>query len=191
MVTGETGGPAFSAAFVARPQKLFSAFSGVAALAVVPSSVALSAPKALSVRFERVIVDAAPPISRTPAACGRLALFVAEFGVGAPVPWTRLALIVVSEIATDEPAVTRTPSCPKVGPTVVGVMAEQLPGRLSAGVAPTPPRMYGGGVGELKAVHCVRPTIWLPMITPEFTTGSPVSGGVSPVAESIRTPILL
>ena len=137
------------------------------------------------------MLDAPAPISRTPAPSARFALLVAELYVGAPVPWTRLPLIVESVIATVDPAVTRTPSCPNVGPDVVGPTVEQLPGSCRSGVALAPPRTYGGGDGVLNAEHWVRPTIWSPVSCAALTRVEAISGGVSFVAESIRTPTRL
>ena len=104
-------------------------------LLATPSAVVLRTPKALSAILLSVIEEAAAPTNRTPAPRRRFALFSAWlpsgygslFGVGAktlaigaPSPCTRFDATVSSDICTDAPAVTRTPSWPKSGPVVSG-----------------------------------------------------------------------
>src|SRR5215211_1224520 len=108
---------------------------GVAALLAAPFSVVLRTPNALSTMLLVVIDDAAAPTRRTPAPRRRLPLFSAWFpsgygsllgvgantlATGAPPPWTKFDETVSSDIWTDAPAVTRTPSCPNSGPVVSG-----------------------------------------------------------------------
>jgi hypothetical protein len=111
---------------------LFCAATGVAVLLLSPSSVVFRTPNALSVRLLCVTDEAAAPTRRTAAPSRRFWLFSAWlpfgngslFGVGlstvpmgACSPWTKFEVIVLPEICTDAPAVTRTPSWPKSGPT--------------------------------------------------------------------------
>src|SRR3954471_19794281 len=114
LVAGEIAGPGLTArAVVRRPHQLFSAFTGAAVLAVVPSSWTLKTPYELSVRLSRWNTDAAPPIRRTAAALFRFSLLTdVPPRFGAPVPWTRFCEIVLSVIVALEPAVMRTPSWP-------------------------------------------------------------------------------
>ena len=114
---------------------MFWARTGVAVLAVVPSRVVLRTPNALSVMLLAEIVDAAAPTRRTPPPSCRFWFpsawlpvgYGSLFGVGAntlpigaPVPCTRLDDTVSPDICTEAPAVTRTPSWPKSGPSVSG-----------------------------------------------------------------------
>ena len=100
-----------------------------------PLSVVLRTPNALSVTLLCVTDEAAAPTRRTPAPRRRFWLFSAWlpnangslFGVGAktlPIgafaPCTRFEEIVVPVTWIEAPAVTRTPSWPKSGPTYSG-----------------------------------------------------------------------
>ena len=100
---------------------------------------------------------------------------------GAPVPCTRLDVTVSPDICTDAPAVTRTPSWPKSGPSVSGsggwIPVAPLPEAwqspsITVGFA-TP---AGGWVGSLKFWQELRPAIWsfvrtARMLTPDGVTG--------------------
>src|SRR5262249_54733004 len=121
---------------VRTPHQSFCALTGVAVLLPCPSSVVLRTPNALSVMLLCVTDEAAAPTRRTAAPSRRFWSFsawlptayvvpVAPFvqagagevidATGAPAPCTRFEVIVVPEISTDAPAVTRTPSWPKFG----------------------------------------------------------------------------
>jgi len=131
-----------------------------------------------------VRVVAPAPISRTPAASERLRLCFVVPRRGAPVPLTRFCEIVSSVRAALDPAVIRTPSCPKVGPVLVRRTAEQLPGSWPSGNG-------GPGLGELNGVHSTRPTMSSPRSVASLSTPDGRSGGRSFLAPSIRTPTAL
>ncbi len=117
---------------VRSPHQLSVAVAGAVVLLLSPSRVVLRTPNALSVMLSCVMDEAAAPTRRTPPPSRRFWLFSAWlpvgngllFGVGAkmlpigaPVPCTKFEEIVLPEICTEAPAVTRTPSWPNVGPT--------------------------------------------------------------------------
>src|SRR5687768_10865261 len=122
--------------------------------------------------FDEEIVDVPAPMNRAPEPSGRFALFVAELRTGAPLPLTRFCETIESVIAAVAPAVTRRPSWPKSGPVVSVPTFAQLP-------------------FAAKLMHIVRPMIDEPRICAAFTTPEGVSGGLSFVAPSMRTPSLL
>src|SRR5215211_5048090 len=136
-------------------------------------------------------VEAPAPIRRTPAPSGRLPLlavpgllgvqdelvFGKRSGCGALAPWTRFDEISESATSAVEPAVTRRPSWPNVGPVKIGAAFWHMPSSTKFG-------------------QLFRPMIFDDRITTSFTTPDGLSGGLGPVgrgsvAPSIQTPTSL
>src|SRR3954453_11489035 len=195
---GQTAGAAVGSVPlpVRRAHWPFCAVTGVAAFPVVPASVTLMTPNALSAMLLLEIDEAAAPTRRTPPPSWRFWLLSAWFpsgygslfGVGektlptgAPVPCTRFDETVSPVICTEAPAVARTPSWPNSGPSVSGrggwVPFAPLPEAWQCpSIAVGLETPAGGTVGSLKFWHELRPAIWsfvriARIRTPDATSG--------------------